>query len=66
MEAIQISLYAKIGLESMMKKEKIKSFDEMILKLIEKHNKIPKSMFGSLKTGKKWDKYEIRGPDREF
>ena len=36
-------------LESLKKKEKTSSFDELITQMIIKETKIPKSMFGSLK-----------------
>lgn len=36
-------------LEDLKEKENLKSFDELVIELVRKKKKIPKSMFGSLK-----------------
>jgi predicted CopG family antitoxin len=36
-------------LEDLKEKEKLESYDKLVLELIRQKNKVPKSMFGSLK-----------------
>ena len=52
---IQVSDSTKQVLESLKVKESAASYDELIRHLVDKHSKIPKSMFGSIKTSK-WKK----------
>lgn len=53
---IQISDATRQLLEQVKEEEEASSYDEVIKKLLEKHTKTPKSMFGIGKGMKPWSK----------
>lgn len=57
---IQVSLATKQLLEFVKRKEQFKTYDSLLQKVLHEHASVPKSLFGTVKKMKKWNKEEDR------